>query len=113
MGQILLSTLYHMFRVTHFARVYLHLNKCSIKEKLVDDDILPSLGDFYQNCMEAPNLNDGNVLFHFGNFALKAVIVFLEPPDSAFSKITYLLLLSHNSLQKCSCLGLQCCLGNT
>ncbi|KAL2304673.1 hypothetical protein Nmel_006624, partial [Mimus melanotis] len=35
-----------------------------IKEKLVDDDILPLLGDlhlkwyFYQNCEEAPNLND-------------------------------------------------------
>lgn len=90
-----------------------------MKEKLVDDDILTSLGDlhlrwyFYQNCEEAPNLNDDNVFFHFGNFALKAVTVFLEPPDSAFCKITFLLLLSHNSLQKWSCLCLQCCLGNT
>lgn len=106
----LLSTLYCMFRVTHFTRIYLYLYKCSIKVKLVGDDILPSLGDFYQSCEETPNLND--VLFHFNNFALKAVTVFLELPDSAFSKITYSLL-SHNSLQKYSCLGLQCYLGNT
>lgn len=62
---------------------------------------------FLSKQKEAPNLNNGNVLFHFGNFALKAVTVFPEQPDSAFSKIKRLLLLSHNSLQKWSCLCLQ------